>query len=154
MEGISGFLIFGGITLAFVFLFILWHQFKKPVGTVMKLASPLLATIDVIIEVLPIPEENKTKVKQYLKILAGTVNSVNHQKTEIDETLPPNATAKQRHEAYKNAALELAEEIAKEQGIEVDVMSKTMINMAIDFLLSFFEKGEVTNVDLKKYINN
>jgi hypothetical protein len=154
MEGVTGLLLFGGIVLVFVVIFLLRDKFKKPVDTGLKLANPILEIAKIVVDIFVKDEAKKEKVMKYLGVLGVSVNSINHKKKEIDDKLPANATVKQRHDAYEAAALELAEETANEQGIEVDVMSKSMIKMAIDLFLSFFQKGEVTNVDLKKYINH
>ncbi len=154
MEGITGLLTFGGIVAVFFVIFLLRDKFRKYVDAGLALSNPILEIAKIIVDIFVKDEEKKEEVLKYLGILGVAVNSVSHKKSEIDATLPINATAKQRHDAYEAAALELAEKTANEQGIQVDMVSKSMIKMAIDLFLSFFQKGEVTNVDLKKYISH
>jgi hypothetical protein len=154
MEGITGLITFGGIVAAFFAIFLLRDKFRKYVDTGIALANPVFEIAKIVVDIFVKDEDKKEEVLKYLGILGVAVNSVSHKKSEIDATLPADAPPKIRHDAYEAAALELAEEVANEQGIQVDVMSKSMIRMAIDLFLSFSQKGEVTNVDLKKYINH
>jgi len=150
MEGITALIIYGliaaGLAIAFYFI----YKYQKQSEGILSVANPIFDLAVIIAQTFFPESENKKKVVKVLMILQMAVNRVNYMKDEIIAELGPDSTPEERHEAYKEKAIELTEEIAQANNLTVDVMSKKMIEMAIDFILSKMSTKPVTYVNLKE----
>ncbi len=151
-AGVSAVVIYGIIAaLISVGLYFIFKYWKQS-GMVLSVANPVLDLAVIIAETFFPESENKKKVVKILMILQLAVNRVNYMKDEIKLELGEDATPEERHTAYKEKAIELTDEIARQNGLSIDIMSRKMIEMAIDFILSNLPSKpleEVTYVDLE-----
>jgi len=149
MEGISGMITYVGIAAGLAVIFWLIFKFRKQSDIVFEFVSPATTLAKSIAKMLIKDEAKEEEVVKYIETLEAAVISVEKKKEEIKEELPANATIKQRHDAYKEKALEIAADIAKANGIAPDIVSKTIAETAIDLILSKLpEEEEVTYVEI------
>lgn len=149
MEGIGGMITYVGIAAALAVIFWLIFKFKKQSNMVFEFIAPATTLAKSIAKMLIKDEAKEEEVVKYIEILEAAVMSVEKKKEEIKAELPANATVKQRHDAYKDKALEIAADIAKANGIAPDIVSKTIAETAIDLILSKLpEEEEVTRVQI------
>jgi len=149
MEGIGGMITYVGLAAGLAVIFWLIFRFKKQSDIVFEFISPATTLAKSIAKMLIKDEAKEAEVVKYIEILEAAVLSVEKKKEEIKEELPENATAKQRHDKYKEKALEIAADIAKSNGIEPDIVSRTIADTAIDLILSKLPKEEeITHVEI------
>jgi cell division protein FtsN len=149
MEGIGGMITYVGLAAGLAVIFWLIFRFKKQSDIAFEFLSPATTLAKSIAKMLIKDESKEEEVVKYIEILEAAVLSVKKKKEEIKEELPENATAKQRHAAYKEKALEIAADIAKSNGIDPDIVSRTIADTAIDLILSKLPKEEeITHVEI------
>ena len=149
MEGIGGMITYVGLAAGLAVIFWLIFRFKKQSDIAFEFLSPATTLAKSIAKMLIKDEAKEEEVVKYIEILEAAVLSVEKKKEEIKEELPENATAKQRHDKYKEKALEIAADIAKSNGIEPDIVSRTIADTAIDLILSKLPKEEeITHVEI------
>src|SRR6056297_489301 len=147
MEGIGGMITYVGLAAGLAVIFWLIYKFRKHSDVVFEFIAPATTLAKSIAKMLIKDEAKENEVVKYIEILEAAVMSVEKKKEEIKADLPANATIAQRHDAYKEKALEIAAEIAKSNGIAPDIVSKTIADTAIDLILSKLPKEEeVTHV--------
>lgn len=149
MEGISGMLIYTAIAAGFAVVFWLLYKFKDKGDIILEIAEPATKLAKSVARMLIKDKQKEDEAVKYIEILEATVTSVNRAKEEIREELGEDATAKQRHAAYREKAMQMADAIAVENGINPDVMSKTIATTAIDMILEKLPRKDVTEVDLE-----
>jgi hypothetical protein len=150
MEGITALIIYGLIAVGLAIAFYFIYKYQKQSEGILSVANPIFDLAVIIAQTFFPESENKKKVVKVLMILQMAVNRVNYMKDEIIAELGSDSTPEERHEAYKEKAIELTEEIAQANNLTVDVMSKKMIEMAIDFILSKMSTKPVAYVDFKE----
>ena len=149
MEGISGMITYVGIAAGLAVIFWLIFKFRKQGDIVFEFVSPATTLAKSIAKMLIKDEAKEEEVVKYIEILEAAVISVEKKKEEIKAELPANATIEQRHRAYKEKALEIAADIAKSNGIDPDIVSRTIADTAIDLILSKLpEEEEITHVEI------
>ena len=149
MEGIGGMITYVGIAAGLAVIFWLIFKYRKQSEIAFEFISPATTLAKSIAKMLIKDEAKEEEVVKYIEILEAAVISVEKKKEEIKMELPANATIKQRHDAYKEKALEIAADIAKANGIAPDIVSKTIAETAIDLILSKLpEEEEVTYVEI------
>ena len=149
MEGIGGMITYVGIAAGLAVIFWLIFKFKKQSDIVFEFISPATTLAKSIAKMLIKDEAKEDEVVKYIEILEAAVISVEKKKEEIKAELPANATIEQRHRAYKEKALEIAADIAKSNGIDPDIVSRTIADTAIDLILSKLPKEEeITHVEI------
>lgn len=149
MEGISGMITYVGIAAGLAVIFWLIFKFRKHSDIVFEFISPATTLAKSVTKLLIKNEEKEKEVVKYIEILEAAVASVEKKKEEIKEGLPENATTKRRHEAYREAALDIAANIAESNGIPPDIVSKTIAETAIDLILSKLpQEEEITHVKI------
>jgi hypothetical protein len=149
MEGIGGMITYVGIAAALAVIFWLIFKFKKQSNMVFEFIAPATSLAKIIVKMLIKDEAKEEEAVKYIEILQAAVTSVEKKKEEIKEELGPDATVKQRHEAYKKKALEIAADIARENGINPDIVSVKIAETAIDLILSKLPKEEeITHVEI------
>ena len=154
MEGISGVIIYTAIAAGFAIALWLIYRFKDKSGIILEIAEPATTLAKSIAKMLIKDEKKEDEAVKYIEFLEAGIIRVNHMKEEIKEELPDDAPAKQRHKLYIEKAMQIADEIAKENNINPDVMSKTIAETAIDMILDKLPSSEkVTEIDLNDSTN-
>ena len=142
MEGISGMIMYAGIAVGTAVVIWLIFRFRKQSDIVFEFINPATSLAKSIAKMLITDDEKEGEVVRYIEILEAAVMSVEKKKDEIKELLHPDASAKRRHQAYRDAALDIAADIARENGIPPDIVSKTIAETAIDMILSKLPEQE------------
>jgi len=153
MEGISGVIIYTAIAAGFAIALWLIYRFKDKSGIILEIAEPATTLAKSIAKMLIKDEKKEDEAVKYIEFLEAGIIRVNHMKEEIKEELPDDAPAKQRHKLYREKAMQIADEIAKENNINPDVMSKTIAETAIDMILDKLPGNDVTEIDLDNAAN-
>ena len=149
MEGIGGMITYVGLAAGLAVIFWLIFKFKKQSDIAFEFISPATTLAKSIAKMLIKDESKEEEVVKYIEILEAAVISVEKKKEEIKAKLHPDASAERRHQAYREAALEIAGDIAKENGIAPDIVSRTIADTAIDLILSKLPKEEeITHVEI------
>ena len=161
MEGISAILLYCGIGAGFAILFWLIFKFKNQI---------LDATFEVIADAEPVANpmiewildqvfhddlEKKEKYVGYVKLVFSAVVSTNKAKKEIAEKYegtPEWEKAEFRHKIYRQYALDIANELADELGVENDGLSETIVSTIINLILGFVDGDDKKKIDAITYL--
>jgi len=153
MEGISGVIIYTAIAAGFAIALWLIYRFKDKSDIILEIAEPATTLAKSIAKMLIKDEKKEDEAVKYIEFLEAGIIRVNHMKEEIKEELPDDAPAKQRHKLYREKAMQIADEIAKENNINPDVTSRTIAETAIDMILDKLPGNDVTEIDLNNAAN-
>ena len=149
MEGIGGMISYVGIAAGVSVVIWLIFRFREKSDMVFEIINPATSLAKTIAKMLIKDEEKEIEVVKYIEILEAAVMSVEKKKEEIKAKLHPNASVERRHQAYRDAALDIAADIARENGIPPDIISKTIAETAIDLILSKLPREEeITHVEI------
>jgi len=145
MEGLSTVLIGFGMVAGLAVLFWAIFRFGIP-SNALTISGMGLQIAKLVVQMMfPNDPEKQKKFIPIIELLIVGISEVDVSKKTIEATLPEGATDVQRHAAYTDEAIRIAEMLGKEQGITFDGVTKEILKTATRFILGFFRsRGAVT----------